>query len=241
MTFEEPLVAGVLLERRQRFLAEVRLASGEVVLAHTPNTGAMLGCGEPGLRVWLSRARRPGRRCPWTWELSQTRAGVLVGVHTLRANALVAEGIALGTLRELAGYARLRREAPFAPFGPARSRVDLLLEAPGGDPAGPPCYVEVKNVTAAEGGVAFFPDAPTARGQRHLAALAAAAAAGRRAVLCFCIQRGDAQALRPADEIDPAYGEALREAARAGVELLAYRARVGLEGLALERRLPVRL
>lgn len=153
----------------------------------------------------------------------------------------MAEGIELGTLRELAGYARLRREAPFAPFGPARSRVDLLLDGPGWDPAGPPCYVEVKNVTAAEGGVAFFPDAPTARGRRHLEALAAAAAAGRRAVLCFCVQRGDVRALRPAEAIDPAYGEALRRAARAGVELLAYRARVSLEGLRLERRLPVRL
>ncbi|RMD79923.1 MAG: DNA/RNA nuclease SfsA [Gammaproteobacteria bacterium] len=237
MTFAEPLQEGILLRRFQRFLAEVRLPSGEVVLAHTNNTGAMLGCGEPGLRVWLSRARRPGRRCPWTWELSETREGVLVGVNTQRANALVAEALEEGRLPPLAGYAVRRREAPFGPFGAGRSRVDLLLEGPGR----PPCYVEVKNVTAAREGLAFFPDAPTARGRRHLQALMAAAAAGRRAVLCFCVQRGDARALRPADEIDPAYGRALREAARSGVELLAWRARVTLEGLWLERPLPLRL
>ena len=133
----------------------------------------------------------------------------------------VRQGDALAVLRELA-----RRPAS----------IDLLLQAPGR----PDCYVEVKNVTAAvEGGVGYFPDAVTARGAKHLRELAAMVAAGHRAVLVFCVQRGDVAEVRPADHIDPAYGRALRDALAAGVEVLALGATVTPQAIALTRRLAV--
>lgn len=227
-----PLLEGRLVERRNRFVAAVDLG-GETVEAHCPNTGSMLGCKDPGSRVWLSRAENPARKLAWTWELVESEPGVLVGLHTGRANALVEEAIVAGRLPELASYPALRREVR---YGLENSRIDLLLEGPGL----PPCYVEVKNVTAAvAGGRGFFPDAVTERGARHLREMAEMVRLGARAVLVFCVQRGDVAEVRPADHIDPAYGRALREALAAGVEAVALGAQPRPEEIVLGRRLPV--
>lgn len=234
VTFEPPLVEGRLERRYKRFLADVRLANGELVTAHCPNTGSMLGCDAPGSRVWLSRSEDPRRKLAWTWELVETGPGVVVGIHTGRSNRLVEEAIAAGVVAELAGYPRVRREVR---YGHERSRIDLLLE---GHPARRECYVEVKNVTAAvHAGVALFPDAVTVRGAKHLRELAAVAAGGARAVLLFCVQRGDVAEVRPADAIDPEYGRTLRQVLAQGVEALAYGATPDPGGIRLSRRLPV--
>ncbi len=234
MQFPEPLIAATLLRRYKRFLADVSLAGGEVVTVHTANTGSMLGCAEPGSRVWLSRSANPGRKYAYSWEITETAAGVLVGINTALANALVKEAVVNGVIDELQGYAVLRGEVP---FGKERSRVDWLLEREDGAS----CYVEAKNVTAAVAGTAIFPDAVSVRGAKHLRELMAMAALGHRGVLCFCVQRGDVSAVRPADEIDPVYGETLREAAARGVEIIAYRADVSPLAIALRHPLPVML
>jgi sugar fermentation stimulation protein A len=228
-----PLVAGHLLGRRQRFLADVKLGAGETVVAHCANTGSMLGCKEPGSRVWLSAAADPKRKLAWTWELVEAQPGVIVGIHTGRANGLVEEAINAGRIPALAGYAGLRREVR---YGAENSRIDLLLE----DAGRPPCFVEVKNVTAAVAdGVALFPDAVSARASKHLRELAAMVAAGNRAAIVFCCQRGDVHEVRPADAIDPAYGRALRAAIAAGVEAYALAGRVAPEEIVLDRTVPV--
>jgi sugar fermentation stimulation protein A len=100
--------------------------------------------------------------------------------------------------------------------------------------------VEVKNVTAAvERGIALFPDAVSIRGSKHLRELALMAAQGHRAVILFCVQRGDVTEVRPADAIDPVYGRTLREVMDKGVEALAYRARVTPSEAVLYESLPV--
>ncbi len=231
MHFPTPLLEGRLVRRYQRFLADVETADG-LVTAHCPNTGSMQGCKDAGMRVWLSPADNPARKLAWTWELVETAPGVIVGVHTGRSNGLVREAIEAGTVPELTGYPTIRPEQKYG----EGSRIDLLLQAPGR----PDCYVEVKNVTAAvEGGVGYFPDAVTTRGAKHLREMSAMVAAGSRAVLVFCVQRSDVTEVRPADHIDPAYGQALREALAAGVEVIALGATVTPEGITLERRLAV--
>lgn len=233
MKFSMPLLRGRLERRYQRFLADVRLDDGSLVTAACPNTGSMLGCATPGNRVWLSTSDSPTRKYRHTWELVEV-GRVRVGINTAWPNKLVAEGIANGVIAELAGYPSLRTEVP---FGEERSRVDLLLSAPGRAD----CYVEVKNVTAAvSDGVALFPDAVSARGAKHLRELMRLRAAGTRAVLVYCVQRGDVDEVRPADAIDPLYGRTLREAIAAGVEVLAYRARVTTREVVLAERLAVR-
>ncbi|MEO1767419.1 DNA/RNA nuclease SfsA [Thiobacter aerophilum] len=232
MRFATRLLPGTLIARYQRFFADVRLDSGETVTAHCPNTGSMLGCQTPGLRVWLSRADNPARRLAYTLELVEAAPGVLVGVHTGRSNRLVEEAIRAGCPAGLAGYTQFRREVRCQ-----GSRIDLLLSGPGL----PDCYVEVKNVTAKRGaGVALFPDAVTRRGEKHLRDLARLVALGNRGVIFFCVQRADVQEVRPADDIDPAYGRALREVLAAGVEAFACRAQVSTEGIVLTTPVPVR-
>jgi len=231
MRFPAPLLEGRLLRRYQRFLADVDTTAG-ILTAHCPNTGSMQGCAEPGMRVWLSPASNPARKLAWTWELVEALPGVVVGMHTGRSNALVREAIEAGRVPELAGYPAIRPEVKYG----AGSRIDLLLTAPGR----PDCYVEVKNVTAAVAGrIGYFPDAVTTRGTKHLREMSAMVAAGHRAVLVFCVQRGDVDCVRPADHIDPVYGRTLREALAAGVEAIALGATVSPAGIELERRLAV--
>jgi len=233
MEFKTPLIEATLQRRYKRFLADVRLSDGEVITVHTANTGSMLGCAEPGSRVWLSRSESTTRKYPYSWEITEATAGVLVGINTALPNALVKEAIEAGVILELQGYRSLRGEVP---FGTERSRIDWLLQGDGdqGD-----CYVEVKNVTAAMAGTAIFPDAISARGAKHLRELMGVVAAGQRGVLCFCVQRGDVTAVRPADEIDAVYGKTLREARQNGVEIVAYQAAVSTSGIVLQRSLPV--
>ena len=229
-----PLLEGRLIRRYKRFLADVELADGTVITAHTPNTGSMMGLTRPGSRVWLRDSRNPKRKYPLSWILVETRPGVLVGIDTGMANHLVRETVESGSIPALQGYQRIRREVR---YGNERSRVDLLLESD----TRPRCYVEVKNVTLVENDHAFFPDAVTERGRKHLRELAGRVAAGERGVIFFCIQRHDAKRLRPADHIDPAYGKMLREAVALGVEAIAWRATVTVKAIRLDTPLPVSL
>lgn len=228
-----PLHRGKLLRRYKRFLADVRLEDGREVTAHCPNPGRMTSCMEPGCTVWLSHHDDPRRKLAWSWEISQMD-GARVLVNTARPNRIVEEAVVAGQVPGLRGYAELRREVRYG----ERSRVDLLLE----DPSRGRCWVEVKSVSLRVGpGEGAFPDAVTTRGARHAADLAAQVAAGDRAVLFFLVSRGDIDTVRPADEIDPAYGVALRAAVASGVELLAHRANVDLGGVTVGPALPVRL
>jgi sugar fermentation stimulation protein A len=231
LRYPRSLVEGRLIRRYKRFLADIQLPEG-VITASCPNTGSMMGCCEPGSRVWLSESDSATRKYRHTWELVEV-GETLVGINTSLPNALVAEAIGEGIIRELAGYGAMRREVL---FGEERSRVDLLLEAEGREP----CYVEVKNVTAAASrGVALFPDCVSERGSKHLRELMRLKARGARPIQLYCVQRGDVREVRPADGIDHEYGRTLRAAIAAGVEVLAYRAQVTPGEVRLAERIPV--
>jgi sugar fermentation stimulation protein A len=222
-----------LILREKRFLAHVRLDSGDTVVAHTNNSGRMTGCSDPGSVVWLSPADKPGRKLKWTWEIVHVGPnGVPAGINTILPNKLVAEAIAAGRIPQLPSDWDIRPEARYGEEG---SRADLLLSETHRK-----IWVEVKNVTLVRDGEASFPDAPTARGRKHLRELGRQVAAGDRAVLFFVVQRGDASSVGPAEDIDPAYGVAFKEAVDAGVEILAWSASVTPEEIRLARSLPVR-
>ncbi len=230
MKLPEQLLTGTLIRRYKRFLADVTLDSGEMITVHCPNSGSMTGCDLPGSRVVLSRSHRPGRKYPCGWELVQV-GECWIGINTGITPTLVREGIASGVVAELQGYESIRPEVKRG-----ASRLDLLLTGANGR-----CWVEVKNVTLAQEGVARFPDAVTTRGQKHLNELMQVVQEGERGVIFFVVQRGDCDSMGPADRIDPRYGLLLRQAVAAGVEALAYRARVSPEGIILVERLPVEL
>lgn len=238
MNFPEHLVEGRLLKRYKRFLADVRLGDGEIVTAHCPNTGSMMGCQPDDARVWLSASDNPKRKLRYTWELVETAPGELACVNTARPNAQARAAVEAGAIETLSGYSSLRPEVR---YGEEKSRIDLYLS---GHPERPDAWVEVKNVTLCDDGIGYFPDAVSLRGQKHLRELMAQARAGDRAVLLFCVNHTGIREVRPADHIDPAYGNLLREAAAAGVELIAWQANLVRDGnptgrLTLVRELPV--
>lgn len=233
MHFTPPLQPARLMRRYKRFLADVEFPDGSRTTVHCPNTGAMLGCCDPGMAVYLSRAQNPARKYALTWELVEALQGVWVGIHTGRSNGLVKEALDQGVIRELQGYGECRAEVPLG----RGFRADFVLR---GHRTQPDCVLEVKNVTAAvSDGVALFPDAVSERASRHLRELMAWTREGLRASLCFCVQRDDVIEVRPADEIDPVYGKTLRQAVAAGVEVVAYAACVGPQEVRLHRRVPV--
>ncbi len=233
MDLPQPLQQGVLLRRYKRFLADIRLDDGTEITAHCPNPGAMTSCAIEGGRVLVSHHTDPRRKLAWTWQLAwggdDGRAEILINTHL--ANAVIAEGIDQQAIPALSGYANLRREAPFRPDH--KGRVDILLSDPSPDRGGPAlCYVEIKSVSlAVGGGIAAFPDSRTKRGLAHLQELMGVHRAGHRAVQLFFVARTDITSMRPADEIDPAYADALTEAHAEGVEVMAVQARV--EGAAV--------
>ncbi len=237
MKFDYPLVKGTLIKRYKRFLADMTLENGEQITAHTPNTGSMKGCSEPGSTVWLRDTKNPDRKYPLSWEMVETKPNVLVGINTILSNSLVAEAIENGIITELQDYDLIRREVK---YGEENSRIDLLLiDEKKESENKPDCYVEVKNVTLVEDETALFPDAVTKRGSKHLRELQAMVKQGKRAVIFYCIQRDDVREFRPADDIDPEYGQLLREAIKSGVEALAYSAKISPQGIELITNVPV--
>lgn len=210
-----PLIKARLIKRYKRFLADVELENGDVVVAHCANSGSMLGLKDEGNTVYLSANTNPKAKLDWRWELVDVN-GTLVNINTSRPNHIVEEGILDGTIVELQGYGNLRREVKYG----AGSRIDLLLEQSS---TGPDlCYVEVKSVTLAEGDQALFPDAVTARGAKHLDELIQMIKNGHRAVMVYLVGRGDCTSFAAARDIDPHYASKLDEAMTCGVEALAY-------------------
>jgi len=231
MKFSPPLSSGVLIRRYKRFLADVSLDDGTEITIHCPNTGSMKNCNDPESHVWFSDSGNPKRKYRHTWEIVAVDDGELAGINTGLANKLVQEAIEGGLIKELQHYETLRREVK---YGEENSRIDFLLENKGKR-----CYVEVKNVTLGEGSIAYFPDSVTARGQKHLRELISVVAAGDRAVLLFCVQHTGVTEVRPADSIDSQYGKVLREASLAGVEIIAWQAKITPEEIRLIKPLPV--
>ena len=240
MKHETPLIDATLLRRYKRFLADVRLADGRELTVHCPNPGGMRTCAEPGRPVLISDSNNPKRKLRFTLEMIQM-GRTWVGVNSVRPNRTVTAMVRAGSILELAGYPGLRTEVAYGDQG--RSRIDLLLQDAEG--ARRDCYVEIKNTTYRtvddETGTVHgaFPDAPTARGRKHLEDLTTVVASGARAVIFFHVGRADVDRFRPADEIDPAYGTALRGAVEAGVEAIAYRFRFTRRGVTLAGRLPI--
>jgi len=235
MRFPDPLIRGRLIKRYKRFLTDVELEDGSIVVAHCANSGSMASVNEAGAEVWLSPARNPDRKLKFTWEMIRI-GDTLVGINTALPNLIVSEAIEAGTVEELTGYASLRREVKYG----KNSRIDILLE----DEHRPKCYVEVKNTTMRrdlENGAAEFPDAVTSRGAKHLVELADMVAEGHRAVMFYLIQREDAEAFTVADDIDPVYAQGLSQALKAGVEVVCYACALSPEEITVTRKIRVDL
>ena len=205
------LLRGKLIKRYKRFLADIELDTGETVTAHCPNSGSMKGCADPGSPVWISTSDNPKRKLKYTWELIHTR-GTYIGINTQVPNRLVKDSVAAGLIAELGPVAEVKAEVKTSDH----TRLDLLVKGEGGAST----YVEIKNCTLVEEGLAMFPDAVTTRGQKHLEELVRLRKEGHGAVIFYLIQRTDARCFTPAAAIDPVYAEKLAWAREEGVSII---------------------
>ncbi len=223
-----PLLEGKLIKRYKRFLADIELTTGEIVTAHCPNTGPMIGVSTPGSLVLVSKSNNPKRKLAYTWEAIQVNdtQPTWVGVNTGLPNKVIKLALEKKLLPELADrYDRFRSEVAYGQD--KKSRIDFLLTK---ENASTPIYVEVKSVTLSQGTVALFPDTVTTRGQKHLRELIALIPSAKPIMLYF-INRGDCDLFAPGDLYDPEYGKLLRVAINKGVEILTYRFEITPEGI----------
>lgn len=231
-----PTIPATFLRRDNRFRLTV-LVDGEEVAAHLSDPGRLRELLVPGRTLYLAPVDDLARRKTAYDAILADYDGVLVSVMPRLANALLEEALREGWrpgpsedgAAALAAYPEVRREVRLG-----ASRIDFSLRGPGGR-----CWVEAKSCSLVEGGLALFPDAPTARGARHVGELAGAVAAGDAAAVVFVIQRGDAERLAPHRVMDPTFADALAEARRQGVAVHALGCAVSREEIRICREVPV--
>lgn len=220
-----PLIPGRLIKRYKRFLADIELATGEIITAHCPNTGPMTGISSPDSLVQVSKSNSPKRKLAYTWEMIQV-GSTWVGTNTAMPNRVIKQALQQKLFPELAArYNEVRFEVPYGQD--KKSRIDFLLT---GEENQPPIYLEVKSVTLSTENLALFPDTITTRGQKHLRELIDLVPE-TKAVMLYFINRGDCNLFAPSDLCDPKYGELLRQAVVRGVEVLACRFEITPQGI----------
>ena len=215
----DPLIEGVLIKRYKRFLADIKLETGEIVTAHCANTGPMKGLLSEGAKVRMSISPSPSRKLPFTWEqvcvLDVNKDEVWVGINTLFANKLIKKVIEKNLLKEIIGEIEtIKSEVPYGKD--KKSRIDFFLTPKSSNPDKRNIYIEVKNTTLIKENVALFPDTVTKRGQKHLIELKELIPESK-SILVLCITRNDAEFFTTGDEADPLYGKLFRESLSVGM------------------------
>lgn len=220
------MVPGVFLARPNRFIAHVEI-DGKAEVCHVKNTGRCRELLPPGAQVWCQVADDPKRKTKF--DLITVRKGDrLINMDSQAPNAVAREWLLAGGLGKIEGL------RPETFHGDSRFDFSFMKD-------GKRCFLEVKGVTLENDGICAFPDAPTERGSKHLRGLARAAEEGFGAYVLFVVQMENVRFLHPNDATDPAFGKALREAAEAGVQILAMDCIVAPGILTLNKSLPVQL
>ncbi len=230
MIFSQKLVRGRLIKRYKRFLADVELEDGTIIIAHCTNSGSMKTCIEEGAPVYLSPATDPKRKTKFTWEMIFINNG-WIGVNTIIPNQLAFDAIVAGEIEKLKGYTFVKREVKFGD-----SRFDIYAENKNDK-----CFIEVKNVTMKVGNYALFPDAVTTRGRKHLETLIEVKKSGIRAVMLYVIQRMDVDIFGSAKDIDPEYAKSLKKAIDNGVEVIAIQAMVSPDSIKIIKEIKIEI
>lgn len=256
--FPAPLEKGIITRRYKRFLADIELEDGRLITAHVANSGSMLTCWEPGAEVVIAKLEDDGKRkLQFALQAVKMPDG-WVCVNTMLPNKAVAGAVTAGTLSCLAGYDFITTEIKTT----TGSRFDLALlsndhlkkplneillnpkrltkiSVASEKSQAKPALIEIKNATLRQQNGVAFPDAVTERGQKHLNHLIDMKKLGYRAIICFFAARNNTSWVKAASEIDPAYAKFLQQAVNEGVEAIAIKVNVTLNGLFIEGELPV--
>ena len=212
MKFKERLLQGKLVKRYKRFFVDIEYKN-EIITAHCPNSGSMMGLLNINNNVWFSTSNNPKRKLKYTLEIIEINKK-LVGINTMLTNKIVLEALNEKKIKNLVNFNNLKTEVKFS----TNTRFDFMISNKKDK-----CFLEVKNVTLKRvKNVAEFPDAITSRGTKHLEELILAKKQGYRSFLLFLIQRDDCNFFKIAEDIDKKYKIAFDKALKSGVEILCY-------------------
>ena len=229
MEFTKSLIKGKLIKRYKRFFTDVKL-NKEVVTAHCPNTGSMMGLLEEGNEVYLLKNDDPKRKLKYGLEIIKSRNN-LVGVNTHMANKIAHHGLKNNLIKELKNNENIKAEV----FFNKETRFDFLIEKNNQK-----IFMEVKNVTLfRDKNTAEFPDAITSRGSKHLLTLIDAIRKGYKCYLLFLVQIENMEYFRIAKDIDSEYYKNYLIAKKAGVNFLAYRCKINSKEILIDKKLKI--
>ena len=229
MEFTKSLIKGKLIKRYKRFFTDVKIGK-EIVTAHCPNTGSMKGLLNEGNDVYLLPNDNPKRKLKYGLEIIKSRKN-LVGINTHMANRIAEHGLNNNLINELKNNDNIKPEV----FFNKETRFDFLTEKNNQK-----SFVEVKNVTLFRNlNTAEFPDAPTARGIKHLLTLIDAINKGYKAYLLFLVQIQNMKYFKIAKDIDEEYYKNYLKAKKAGVNFLAYRCDISTKKIFIDKKLKI--
>lgn len=228
MKFQGRIEQGIFFHRANRFLGQV-LVSDKVISCYIPNPGRMSELLSGDIEVYLREQLESGRKTHY--DLIIVKKKVLVSIDSRLPNKLMLEAINNHALEDFKEYGVIREEYTYG-----NSRLDFLLSR-----SNLMMLLEVKSCTLVRDSVAFFPDAPTKRGSKHLQTLITAKEQGFETAIVFVVQRSDATSFSPNHATDPEFSDWLRRAFVRGVKVYAYSCLVSLEEIAFRRKLPVAL
>ena len=229
MKFTKSLIKGKLIKRYKRFFADVKI-NNQIVTAHCPNTGSMMGLLEEGNEVYLLKNDNPKRKLKYGLEIIKAKKN-LVGVNTHMANKIVYHGLSNNLIKELKENETIQAEV----FFNKETRFDFLAKKNGQK-----SFIEVKNVTLFRDKLtAEFPDAITSRGSKHLLTLIDAIKKGYKAYLIFLVQIQNMEKFKIARDIDSEYYKNYLKAQKAGVNFLAYRCKITSKEILIEKKIKI--
>lgn len=226
MHYSQPIVSGRFISRPNRFIAHIEI-NGKEELCHVKNTGRCKELLQPGATVYCADCLSPARKTRYDLIAVQ-KADRLINMDSQLPNAVAGEWLRGG------GLGNITHIRPETTFGASRFDFSFLKD-------GIKCFLEVKGVTLEHDGVCAFPDAPTARGAKHLRELTRLCREGYGAYVLFVVQMERVACLHPNDQTDPVFGQALREAAEAGVQIMAMDCKVTPGTMTIHQPIPILL
>ena len=225
MNFNKTLISGEFIKRYKRFFVDIKIGNN-IITAHCPNTGSMMGLLKKGNKVWLSESNNPKRKLKYSLQIIEDQKSK-IGINTHLTNKIVFDALNKGSIKDFKNLDSIKKEVKFG----QNTRFDFLLTKKNKK-----TFVEVKNVTLSrKNRIAEFPDAITTRGLKHIKELLNAKKKGFEVYLLFVIQRNDCNKFDLAKDIDPEYCELLIKAVKKNLKVLCYDCKFSTKGIELNR------
>ena len=229
MEFTKSLIKGKLVKRYKRFFTDIKV-NKEILTAHCPNTGSMMGLLEENNDVWISKSDNPKRKLKYTLEIIKVKNN-LVGVNTHLANKIVGEGLKNNSFEEFKKLENVQSEV----FYNKETRFDFLVNKNNKK-----IFIEVKNVTLSRNNKeSEFPDSPTSRGTKHLKTLIDASKKGFKTYVMFLVQIQNIKYFKIAKDIDKDYYENYLIAKKSGVQFLAYKCKIDPKQIKIDKKIKI--